>query len=203
MAAREPGKREKASRERRPAGPSARTTDGARMESAPQRTPATRSPFQTMESAVCPQKISTPRDSATLAKDRPRAAAETRGRPCMRMAGGTNGSRRERDRERAWKESRTTGGPSGRSAKSRGSSNAARGSGRTTAPESRWPPGWADFSRTAMRMGRSVRLARRMAQARPAGPAPTTSASVLNWPWLASMIERPGPKGLPGRRGRM
>ena len=116
-----------------------------------------------------------------VASARPSAETETIGKSFIRILGGTKGRRMERLGVSAWKESRVTMGPSGNAAYSSGVSNFLSGSGRRTAPESKWPPSWADFSSTRIWRGSAAARANRMAQANPAGPAPTTSTSTFKW----------------------
>ena len=112
----------------------------------------------------------------------PSAETETRGKPFIRILGGTKGRRIETCGVSAWNESRTTTGPRRRKSNSDGVSRRRSASVRITAPDSRWPPACADFSSTTMRRASLASRASRMAHASPAGPAPTIRTSAFNWP---------------------
>src|SRR5690606_33880529 len=96
--------------------------------------------------------------------------------PWLRIPGGTTGNLRPPSFVRYQSSSSVAGTQTGGGLSRQPGSSASSGPGSITAPERMWAPMVLDFSITQTEMSGSICLSR-MANARPAGPAPTVTTS--------------------------
>ena len=165
------------------------------MPMSPMRTPSTApsSPCR-VSAAANPGNTSTPSASACGASQAHSAPSETMKLPWLFMPGGMKGALRPPSFVSSQNSSSFAGTQTGGGLSRQPGSRASSGSGSITAPERMCAPMVLDFSITQTLMSGSSCLSR-IANARPAGPAPTVttsysmtsrSAASVSWFMLAS-----------------
>src|SRR6185437_7853665 len=163
-----------------PGVPSRARPDGA------VRTPTTRSPSTSSDSAGKPVKMFTPAASAFSPSQRTISQRDATWYPWLRIVGGV-GRRSARLPVRKYTRSRVTGARNGKSPSVRSGNSSRNATGFTTAPDRQCSPSADAFSSTAISMGPSdpsdsfsvrTRRASSIAPASAAGPPPTNTTSM-------------------------